>query len=305
MLLWLAQFFQQDVGSLRVFSFISFRAVFATLTALTIGLIAGPAVIRLLTRLKVGQAVRTDGPQTHLIKSGTPTMGGLLILIAITVSTLLWCDWSNRFIWVVLIVTIGFGIVGWVDDYRKVVYKEPERHVVKGKIFLAVIDRYCGGHLSGVCRIRTVQRGSLDAVYRLGQIGFQYGSVSQGRLHHSFLQNDQLSTGSMGIHCIDLFCHRRNEQCRQSDRRPRRSDDYANHHGRYCTGCFRLPGPAIRFIPNICLSHTFRAQVNYWFFVVQWPGRGWRSCGSTLIRRKCSWAMSARWHWAARWERLP
>ncbi len=135
MLLWLAQFFQQDVGPLRVFSFISFRAVFATLTALTIGLIAGPAVIRLLTRLKVGQAVRTDGPQTHLVKSGTPTMGGLLILIAITISTLLWCDWSNRFIWVVLIVTIGFGIVGWVDDYRKVVYKDPNGMSSREKYF--------------------------------------------------------------------------------------------------------------------------------------------------------------------------
>lgn len=135
MLLWLAQFFQQDVGSLRVFGFISFRAVFATLTALTIGLIAGPAVIRLLTKLKVGQAVRTDGPQTHLVKSGTPTMGGLLILIAITISTLLWCDWSNRFIWVVLIVTIGFGIVGWVDDYRKVVYKDPNGMSSREKYF--------------------------------------------------------------------------------------------------------------------------------------------------------------------------
>ena len=127
--------FQQDVGPLRVFSFISFRAVFATLTALAIGLLAGPAVIRLLTRLKVGQAVRTDGPQTHLVKSGTPTMGGLLILIAITVSTLLWCDWSNRFIWVVLIVTIGFGIVGWVDDYRKVVYKDPNGMSSREKYF--------------------------------------------------------------------------------------------------------------------------------------------------------------------------
>ena len=135
MLLWLAQFFQQDVGPLRVFSFISFRAVFATLTALAIGLLAGPAVIRLLTRLKVGQAVRTDGPQTHLVKSGTPTMGGLLILIAITVSTLLWCDWLNRFIWVVLIVTIGFGIVGWVDDYRKVVYKDPNGMSSREKYF--------------------------------------------------------------------------------------------------------------------------------------------------------------------------
>ena len=125
MLLWLAQHFQDQIGALRVFNFITFRAVFATLTALLIGLIAGPAVIRMLTTLKVGQAVRTDGPQTHLIKSGTPTMGGALILIGIAVSTLLWGDWSNRFIWPVLIVTLGFGVIGWVDDYRKVVYKDP------------------------------------------------------------------------------------------------------------------------------------------------------------------------------------
>jgi phospho-N-acetylmuramoyl-pentapeptide-transferase len=126
MLLWLAQYFQQDLGPLRVFNFITFRAVFATMTGLAIGLFAGPAVIRMLARLKVGQAVRTDGPQTHLIKSGTPTMGGVLILIAIGVSTLLWADLSNRFIWPVLVVTLGFGAVGWFDDYRKVVYKDPQ-----------------------------------------------------------------------------------------------------------------------------------------------------------------------------------
>ncbi len=126
MLLWLAQYFQQDIGPLRIFNFITFRAVFATMTALTIGLAAGPGVIRMLVRLKVGQAVRTDGPQSHLIKSGTPTMGGVLILISIGVATLLWADLSNRFIWPVLIVTLGFGAVGWVDDYRKVVYKDPK-----------------------------------------------------------------------------------------------------------------------------------------------------------------------------------
>jgi phospho-N-acetylmuramoyl-pentapeptide-transferase len=125
MLLWLAQYFQQDLGPLRVFNFITFRAVFATLTALVIGLGAGPAVIRMLTRMKVGQAVRTDGPQTHLVKHGTPTMGGLLILISIGVSTLLWCDLSNRFIYPVLVVTLGFGAIGWVDDYRKVVRQDP------------------------------------------------------------------------------------------------------------------------------------------------------------------------------------
>jgi phospho-N-acetylmuramoyl-pentapeptide-transferase len=109
--------------------------VFATLTALAIGLFFGPAVIRMLTRLKVGQAVRTDGPQTHLIKSGTPTMGGALILISIFVSTVLWCDWSNRFIWPLMLVTFGFGAIGWVDDYRKVVHKDPKGMPSREKYF--------------------------------------------------------------------------------------------------------------------------------------------------------------------------
>ncbi|WP_151448572.1 phospho-N-acetylmuramoyl-pentapeptide-transferase [Lacisediminimonas profundi] len=135
MLLWLANMFQQEYGFLRVFNFITFRAVFATLTALAIGLFFGPAVIRMLTRLKVGQAVRTDGPQTHLVKSGTPTMGGALILIAIAVATVLWCDWSNRFIWPVILVTFGFGAIGWADDYRKVVHKDPKGMPSREKYF--------------------------------------------------------------------------------------------------------------------------------------------------------------------------
>src|ERR1700710_1769606 len=135
MLLWLAQYFQQDLGPLRVFNFITFRAVFATITALVIGLGAGPAVIRKLTAMKYGQAVRTDGPQTHLKKHGTPTMGGVLLLIAIGVSTLLWCDLGNRFIWPVLVVTLGFGAIGWVDDYRKVVHKNPKGMASKEKYF--------------------------------------------------------------------------------------------------------------------------------------------------------------------------
>ncbi|AKU22422.1 MULTISPECIES: phospho-N-acetylmuramoyl-pentapeptide-transferase [unclassified Massilia] len=126
MLLWLAQMFQDDIGFLRVFNFITFRAVFATITALLIGLLAGPAVIRKLTEMKYGQAVRAYGPETHLKKHGTPTMGGVLVLIAIGTATLLWCDLSNRLIWPVMIVTAGFGAVGWVDDYRKVVRQDPE-----------------------------------------------------------------------------------------------------------------------------------------------------------------------------------
>ena len=129
MLLTLAQWLQAqapEYSFFRVFNYITFRAVIAALTALLIGLAAGPAVIRHLTALKIGQPVREYAMQTHLIKSGTPTMGGVLILLGITVSTLLWADLSNRFIWIVLIVTLGFGAIGWVDDWRKVVNKDPE-----------------------------------------------------------------------------------------------------------------------------------------------------------------------------------
>ena len=116
MLLALAQWLGQDVRFFNVFTYITLRAVLATLTSLLIGLLFGPMVIRRLTEMKIGQAVRSDGPQTHLIKSGTPTMGGALILISIGVATLLWSDLSNRFMWVVLLVTFGFGWIGWVDD---------------------------------------------------------------------------------------------------------------------------------------------------------------------------------------------
>ncbi|VVE89684.1 phospho-N-acetylmuramoyl-pentapeptide-transferase [Pandoraea bronchicola] len=135
MLLTLAQWLQADASYLRVFNYLTFRAVMASLTALVIGLSFGPMVIRKLAEMKVGQAVRTDGPQTHLVKSGTPTMGGVLILIGITVATLLWADLSNRFIWIVLTVTLGFGIIGWIDDYRKVVYKDPRGMSSREKYF--------------------------------------------------------------------------------------------------------------------------------------------------------------------------
>jgi phospho-N-acetylmuramoyl-pentapeptide-transferase len=128
MLLELFQWLSQDmhVRAFNVFAYLTLRAVLAAATALLIGLLAGPAVIRWLTEMKIGQAVRTDGPQTHLEKSGTPTMGGALILISIVVTTVLWADLSNRFIWVVLVVMLGFGWIGWADDYRKVVRRDPK-----------------------------------------------------------------------------------------------------------------------------------------------------------------------------------
>ena len=128
MLIWLAQWLQSlspEFGFFRVFQYLTFRAVMAALTALLIGLVAGPRVIRRLTELKIGQPIRTDGMETHHVKSGTPTMGGVLILAALSISTLLWFDLSNRFVWIVLVVTLGFGAIGWADDWRKVVNKDP------------------------------------------------------------------------------------------------------------------------------------------------------------------------------------
>lgn len=129
MLLNLAQWLQSlspEFGSFRVFQYLTFRAVMAALTALLIGLVAGPFVIRRLIALKIGQPIRTYAMQTHMAKSGTPTMGGVLILLSIAIATLLWADLSNRFVWIVLLVTLGFGAIGWVDDWRKVVHKDPE-----------------------------------------------------------------------------------------------------------------------------------------------------------------------------------
>jgi phospho-N-acetylmuramoyl-pentapeptide-transferase len=138
MLLSLAQWLQTqspEFGYFRVFQYLTFRAVMAAVTALLIGLAAGPFVIVRLRELKIGQPIRGYGLETHFHKSGTPTMGGVLILLAIAISTLLWVDLSNRFVWIVLIVTLAFGSIGWVDDWRKVVNKDPEGMRSREKYF--------------------------------------------------------------------------------------------------------------------------------------------------------------------------
>ena len=126
MLLELFRSLAGSVSAFNVFNYLTLRAVLAALTAMAIGFALGPWMIRRLKQMHFGQAVRECGPKSHLAKDGTPTMGGALILFAITVSTLLWADLSNRFIWVVLFVTLGYGAVGWIDDYRKVVYHNPK-----------------------------------------------------------------------------------------------------------------------------------------------------------------------------------
>ena len=135
MLLWLTEMLSRDIRTFNVFSYISLRAVLATMTALVISFLIGPRMIAWLTRMRIGQAVRDDGPQTHLTKAGTPTMGGALILVSIAVTTLLWADLDNRFVWVVLLVTLGFGAVGWVDDWRKVVARNTKGLPARAKLF--------------------------------------------------------------------------------------------------------------------------------------------------------------------------
>jgi phospho-N-acetylmuramoyl-pentapeptide-transferase len=135
MLLMLAQWIGHDIRLFNVFNYITLRAVLAALTALIISFIVGPWMIRKLTALKVGQPVRDDGPQTHLVKAGTPTMGGALILSAIAVTTLLWADLSNRYVWIALLTLVGFGAIGWVDDWRKVVEKNPRGLPSRWKYF--------------------------------------------------------------------------------------------------------------------------------------------------------------------------
>jgi|SRR5690554_1122214 len=135
MLLWLAEQLQEYFRGFFVFQYLTLRAVLGVMTALGISLLLGPWMIRKLNQLQIGQSIRDDGPQSHLSKSGTPTMGGTLILAAIFVSSLLWSDLSNRYVWVVLVVTAIFGAVGWVDDYRKVVKKNSRGLPARWKYF--------------------------------------------------------------------------------------------------------------------------------------------------------------------------
>ena len=177
MLLMLAQWLAPDVRFFNVFNYLTLRAVLAAMTALSISFIAGPRVILWLTEKKVGQAVRTDGPQTHLVKKGTPTMGGVLILIAIAVTTLLWGDLTNRYIWVVLVVTLGFGVVGFVDDWKKVVYKDPKGLASRWKyLWTSVIALgaalFLGYSASVPAQTELIVPFFKTIAYPLGTIGF-------------------------------------------------------------------------------------------------------------------------------------
>lgn len=135
MLLWLANYLEQFYSGFNLFQYLTIRGILGVITAFLISLLLGPYMIRQLSIKQIGQTVRHDGPESHLSKAGTPTMGGALILAAITVSTLLWGDLNNRFVWVALLTTIGFGLVGWVDDYLKLIHKDPRGLLSRWKYF--------------------------------------------------------------------------------------------------------------------------------------------------------------------------
>jgi len=205
MLLFLIDLLQSYIKGLGVFGYITLRAVMATLTALGLGLLLGPWVIRRLTALKIGQAVRTDGPQTHLVKAGTPTMGGALILLSIGVTTLLWADLSNRFVWIVLVVTLGLGAVGWVDDYRKVVYKDPKGLPSRWKFFWQSVI----GVLASVALVFSVSANSNAEAWTLlwswvsGEINFSL--PSQANLIVPFFKSIAYPLGVWGFVLLSYF----------------------------------------------------------------------------------------------------
>jgi len=177
MLLELAQWLAKDVRAFNVLNYITLRAVLACLTALIISFVIGPAMIRKLTAYKVGQAVRDDGPQTHLAKAGTPTMGGALILASIAATTLLWADLGNRLVWVVLWVMVGFGAIGWVDDYRKVVARNPRGLSARTKFFWqSVIGGIAACYLAFYTNLPAQTQFIVpffkEIAYPLGAIGF-------------------------------------------------------------------------------------------------------------------------------------
>jgi phospho-N-acetylmuramoyl-pentapeptide-transferase len=199
MLLELFQWLAKDIRAFSVFNYLTLRAVLATLTALAIGLACGPWLIRRLTALKIGQAIRSDGPQTHLAKAGTPTMGGALILISVVIATLLWADLQNRFVWVVLIVTLGFGWIGWVDDYRKVVFKNPKGMSAKEKFFWQSLIGTCAAVYLTFSVPATSNEEAVNLFVKWVSSGFNMSLPPKADLILPFIKNVGYPLGAIGF----------------------------------------------------------------------------------------------------------
>lgn len=177
MLVWLSQYLGETIRAFNVFHYLTLRTILAGMTALGLSFLLGPMVIRWLTRMKIGQSVRHDGPQTHLVKTGTPTMGGTLILAAIALTVLLWGDLTNRYVWLVLIVTLATGMIGFIDDYRKIVFKNAKGLSARAKLFWqSMIALGVGYYLSyfspSAANTEFIVPFFKEIVYPFGPIGF-------------------------------------------------------------------------------------------------------------------------------------
>ncbi len=280
MLLILAQWLSQDVRTFSVFNYITLRALMAAMTSLMISFMVGPWMIRKLTSMKIGQSVRSDGPQTHLVKAGTPTMGGALILTSVAISTLLWGDLHNAYIWVVLFTTLGVGAIGWVDDYRKVVHRNPDGLSARAKMFWQSLIALAVGiflyqHASLPAHTELIVPFFKHLVFPLGAFGFIalvylviVGSSNAVNLTDG-LDGLAIMPTVMVASALAIF-------------------SYVAGHAEFSK---YLGEPSI---PGAGELAVFCAAI---------AGAGLAFCGSTPIRRKCSWAMSVRWHWARHWAR--
>ncbi len=218
MLLLLAEYLQQFYKGFGVFQYLTLRGILSVLTALSLSLWLGPWMIRTLQIRQIGQAVRNDGPQSHLSKKGTLTMGGALILTAIAISTLLWADLSNRYVWVVLVVTLLFGAIGWVDDYRKVIEKNSRGLPSRWKYFW-------------------------QSVFGIGAAVFLY-MTAETPIETTPDRADAEERRDPVGHLLrgpDLLRHRRLEQCGEPHRRSRRPGDHADGNGCRRAGHLLLP----------------------------------------------------------------
>lgn len=205
MLLWLANFFANDIRGLSAVNYITLRSVLACATAMGIALAIGPRMIRWLLTMKIGQAVRNDGPQSHLAKQGTPTMGGALVLTAIAIATLLWADLSNRFVWVVLFVMLGYGAIGWVDDYRKVVHKNPKGMSAKEKLlWQAIVGLIASTYLAFA--VSAPSTGKIfNLIFLWIQSGFTNELPSKADLIVPFFKNIAYPLGVFGFITLTWF----------------------------------------------------------------------------------------------------
>jgi phospho-N-acetylmuramoyl-pentapeptide-transferase len=202
---WLLALFPEELGFLRVFQYLTFRAVMAAMTALLIGLAFGPWVIRRLAALKIGQPIRSYGVQSHLGKRGTPTMGGVLVLIGIGMSTLLWFDWTNRFCWAVMLVTFGFGAIGWADDWRKVVRKDPEGMPSREKFLWQSLIGLVAATYLAFSVSATSNLSALEAIARWAGSGFSIEMSPKADLMVPFFKSISYPLGVYGFIALSWF----------------------------------------------------------------------------------------------------